>query len=280
MPTPPGDPFCSPGGRRRASASATERSSADPMAGGSPDLRFVHPVGRARAFAFNGRDASTGKADADAGDQRPGRVLSRKALARSCRGSGWRWRSSSPTSRRGVGSGAVASLVLLRHARRIRFYPRGRERFAFGFAWNERRRPRFRSRCRKPGRPRCSHAKAAAISPPRNCSKRKLASLSWTPETRLQRRESWPWISPEAGRARSCAATGRYLTASPLGLVQPVTVPCPSSRSELGESASDELLGAAEIRTPAFRRSARAAPAIGTIAASPMRSCARRRAAG
>ena len=37
-------------------------------------------------------------------------------------------------------------------------------------------------------------------------------SASWRrcrgPETRLQRRESWPWISPEAGRSRSAGAAG------------------------------------------------------------------------
>jgi hypothetical protein len=41
-----------------------------------------------------------------------------------------------------------------------------------------------------------------------------------------------------------------------------------TGRSRLGDSASDELLGAAEIRTPAFRRSTRAREIVPAVAAT------------
>jgi hypothetical protein len=40
------------------------------------------------------------------------------------------------------------------------------------------------------------------------------------------------------------------------------------ARLDLGDSASDELLGTAEIRTPAFRRSARARGIVRPVAAT------------
>jgi hypothetical protein len=48
-------------------------------------------------------------------------------------------------------------------------------RLAADNAWNERRRPRFRSRCRQPGRPRCLHAGAQAMGMLRFDQKRKRA---------------------------------------------------------------------------------------------------------
>jgi hypothetical protein len=118
-------------------------------------------------------------------------------------------RSQSPTSRRGVGSGAVASLVLLRHARRFRSYHRGRERFAFGFAWNERRQPRSRAWCQQPGRPRCSHAGAQARGMCRFDRKHKQPAETVSALAPTARRHLGDCASPmvAAGELRPTAAS-------------------------------------------------------------------------
>jgi hypothetical protein len=80
------------------------------------------------------------------------------------------------------------------------------------------------------------------------------------------------------GRARGrCLHVCTSTPVGPVGLKAPASARRPppqssgrrhgSARADLGDSASDELLGVAGIRTPAFRQSARARGIVRTVAA-------------